>query len=169
VSPFDVVDFNKSCTREIYPQGLLGIPVFYYSCNACGFVFTNFFDTFAEEDWKHHVYNERYIDVDPDYALRRPAVNALEISSVLFGEKGIIGLDYGGGNGLTAELINNAGIDYDCFDPFGAKNISEKRFGNYNFCSAFEVFEHTPNPAVSLEEILKICSKDQLIILIAPE
>lgn len=29
---FDVVDFNKTCSEEPYPNGLKGIPIYYFKC-----------------------------------------------------------------------------------------------------------------------------------------
>jgi hypothetical protein len=168
--PFDVVDFSKSCHAELYPSGLSAIPVMYWQCKQCQFVFTDFFDGFTPEQWQRYVYNDEYAKVDPDYNVNRPRSNVRFLSTFLSGRKNsIVCLDYGGGNGLTAELMSKAGWAFDCFDPFGHISISPERLGRYNFCSAIEVFEHSPDPAGSLRAIVEKASAGQLMILIATE
>jgi len=169
-SPFDVVDFSKSCHAAPYPLGLSAIPVMYWQCDRCQFLFTNFFDNFTAEQWQRYVYNDEYAKVDPDYAVDRPHSNARTLRTLLAGQKGSsICLDYGGGNGLTAELMRKDGWAFDCHDPFGQTDISPDRIGRYNFCSAIEVFEHSPDPVGSLRAIVEKCSPGQLMILIFTE
>jgi pimeloyl-ACP methyl ester carboxylesterase len=145
-SLFDVLDFNKSCDSTLYPLGLSGIPVHYKRCHKCDFIFTDFFEGFAPEQWKRYVYNDDYIKVDPEYISIRPPRVAREIMAVLGDKKNsIIGLDYGGGNGFTTSLLRKDGWAFDSYDPFGHTDISPDRIGRYNFCSAMEVFEHLPS------------------------
>lgn len=164
---FDLVDFNKSCMDTLYPKGLIGVPVFYRKCRTCQFIFTTFFDRFTPDQWRLYVYNDGYADVDPEYAVARPQRNAVEIASLLVGKrKGVIALDFGGGNGRTAELLRRKGWVYDTYDPFGSSNMAKERIGRYNFCSAFEVFEHSPDPVSTLRNILELMSSGRLMILI---
>jgi 2-polyprenyl-6-hydroxyphenyl methylase/3-demethylubiquinone-9 3-methyltransferase len=162
-----MVDFNKSGDYNLYPRGLIGIPVVYHRCEKCDFVYTNFFDNFPSEWWGIYVYNkEYYLTVDPDYELVRPKSNASEISMVLKGKPEVIGLDYGGGSGLTARLLRERGLLFDCYDPYGCQEVSPERIGRYNFCTAIEVFEHLPNPVESMRSILSMCQGGSLTILI---
>ena len=77
---FGVVDFNKSC---IEAQGrrlsLSGIPIYYRRCPTCRFVFTDAFDTWSEQAFLKHIYNENYVVVDPDFVEVRPSLNAQAI------------------------------------------------------------------------------------------
>jgi hypothetical protein len=165
--PFDIVDFNKSCDHVLYPLGLSAIPVMYRQCSQCQFIFTGFFDSFTNEQWRRYVYNDEYIRVDPEYRDQRPRAHARELISFLMGRKSkIIGLDYGGGNGLTAALLRQNGWTFDSYDPFGQTDMSPDLLGRYNFCSAMQVFEHTPDPAGTLRAILEKASPGQLMILI---
>jgi len=165
--PFDLVDFNKSCDSCLYPLGLSGIPVIYRLCNQCQFIFTDFFDGFTSEQWQRYVYNDDYVKVDSDYLDVRPRRNARELIAFLDGRRdSIIGLDYGGGNGLTAALLRENGWAFDSYDPFGHTDLSPDRIGRYNFCSAFEVFEHTPDPVGSLRDIIEKTRSGRLMILI---
>lgn len=165
--PFDMVDFNKTGDYDLYPNGLSGIPVVYHRCEACGFVFTNFFDEFPPDWWEKYVYDEEYYSIiDPEYKSVRPIVNAKEISAVLTGKHGVVGLDYGGGNGMTAQLLRERGYSFDCYDPFGMRDATSDRMGQYNFCTAIEVFEHLLYPIETLRSILSMCHDGPLTILI---
>jgi 2-polyprenyl-6-hydroxyphenyl methylase/3-demethylubiquinone-9 3-methyltransferase len=163
---FDVVDFKKSCDRALYPDGLSGIPVFYRSCPSCRFIFTSFFDAFTPEQWRAHVYNDHYAVVDPEYLEIRPRRNVSEIESLTSDRNATIGLDFGGGSGETAKLLRQKGWTYDSYDPFGFSDIKPEAIGSYNFCSAFEVFEHSPDPVSTLSEIIRMTSAGRLMILV---
>lgn len=165
-NPFDMVDFYKSCEKTLYPFGLSGIPVIYRKCGECEFIFTDFFDDFTSEQWVRYVYNdEYYAKLDPDYLSVRPRQTARDFIAFLAGRKrSTIGLDYGGGNGRTAALMRENGWIFDSYDPFDYTDVSQERIGHYNFCSAIEVFEHTPDPAGTLRAILAMTSADRLII-----
>jgi hypothetical protein len=165
-APFDVVDFQKSCDHRLYPAGLSGIPVIYHRCPSCAFIFTRFFDGFTPSQWARHVYNADYVRVDPDYVAVRPRVNARELQSFLPRKTGVIGLDFGGGNGLTAALMRDAGWAFESLDPFGHSNVSAQHAGHFNFCSAMEVLEHTPDPVAALESIVGMCTGQRLIVFI---
>lgn len=165
--PFDMVDFNKSGDYSLYPRGLSGIPVVYHRCEECGFIYTNFFDDFPPEWWGKYIYNQEYFSiVDPDYASARPKANASEISKILKGKTDVVGLDYGGGSGLTAQLLRDRGLLFDCYDPYGKQEVTTETIGRYNFCTAIEVFEHLPNPVETMQSILSMCQSDGLTILI---
>lgn len=165
--PFDMVDFNKIGDYNLYPMGLSGIPVIYHRCNVCGFVFTKFFDEFPSDWWSKYIYNEEYyLKIDPEYKSARPIVNAKEISAVLTGKHGVLGLDYGGGSGMTAQLLREQGFSFDCYDPYGMQDTISERLQQYNFCTAIEVFEHLPDPVETLKSILIMCHDGPLTILI---
>ena len=166
-SPFDIVDFNKSCAKNQYVLGFAAIPVIYRMCARCQFIFTDFGDNFGSKEWETYVYNNDYITVDPDYLHARPRHNAREIITLLAGkQKTVVGLDYGGGNGKTAALLRANGWAFDSYDPYGATELSPERVGHYNFCSAIEVFEHTPNPVASLEAMLTMAGPGKLLVLL---
>lgn len=167
-SPFDIVDFYKTCVDTLYPQGLCTIPVIYRMCDKCQFIFTNFFDGFSGEQWQRYVYNDGYLKLDPDYLKVRPCMNARDLITLLAGSKGsTIGLDYGGGNGMTAALMRENGWTFNSYDPFAYTDVSPDLIGRYNFCPAVEVFEHTPDPVGTLRDIVGMASSGPLMILIS--
>ena len=115
------VDFNKCCEdRRRASLPLSGRRITYHRCPACELVFTGDFDAWDREDFRAHIYNDGYADVDPDYAADRPAASALLIGT-LFGEacRGVPVLDYGGGDGALAALLNSQhGMAAEVYDPF---------------------------------------------------
>lgn len=165
---FDVLDFNKRCTPSGVAPSALGVPIYYRRCADCRFIGTNFFDNFSNAQWTGLVYNDDYyLTVDPEYREIRPKANAAVIDALLcVGKQAWWGLDYGGGNGSTAQRLRDMGYRYDCHDPFGSSTVSDKSRRQFNFCSVFEVAEHTPDPNMFLADLLSWCSPDRLAVLI---
>ena len=58
---YGTVDFNRNCEIEggikLPPSGT---PVRYRRCRGCGFLFTDAFDAWSQEDFKTYIYNEDY-------------------------------------------------------------------------------------------------------------
>jgi hypothetical protein len=165
---FDVVDFAKTCsTPNVYPRGLIGAPIYYFRCARCSFIFTNHFDLFTTVQWNEQVYNKEYAEADPDYAEARPRTNARFLQLFLSGKKNsVIGLDFGGGNGLTAELLRQRGWQFDSYDPFGVSTVSVSNLRRYNVASAFEVFEHLTDPIGTTAKLLEMMSASDALIII---
>jgi 2-polyprenyl-6-hydroxyphenyl methylase/3-demethylubiquinone-9 3-methyltransferase len=168
---FDVLDFAKTCDARLHPADLAAVPVYYRRCRACGFIFTDFFDDFSPRQWSAHLYNDDYYRrVDPAYAEQRPASNARGVDHLLRHVKQqVIGLDYGGGSGRTCERLRALGYRFDTFDPFGQRSLTPEFAGRYNFCSAFEVAEHTPDPRGLIDAIVGLASPQRLAILIGTQ
>src|SRR5579885_2070868 len=92
-----VVDFHKNCEVRRRPVlGISGIPIYYYRCPGCRFLFTTAFDDFTDEDFLRYVYNEDYSLVDPDYLGDRPRANANFLVRLLASVRPRRILDYGG-------------------------------------------------------------------------
>lgn len=164
-----VVDFNKSCEIE---RGLAlelsGVPVWYYRCSSCGFLFTRDLDGFSIEDWRKHIYNDGYALVDPDHAGARAEANAPLVRSIVeqlgLTDAGLAAilmarrswLDYGSGNGTLTGLLADLPIDRAAWDPFqGPDGTSGDRpEGQFDLVTAFEVLEHTPTPFETARDAL---------------
>ena len=72
---FDVIDIGRQCSLKCpYPDGLVGIPIYYHKCSNCNFIFTAFFDRFVNENWSQYIYNDDYKRIDPDYAGKNESV-----------------------------------------------------------------------------------------------
>jgi hypothetical protein len=159
-----VVDFNKSCEIDRgLALDLSGVAVWYYRCASCGFLFTAAFDEFSAEDWRTHVYNDDYLQVDPDYAGARAEANAPLVRSIAqqmsltdpqMGEILLARprwLDYGSGAGTLTGLLADLPVERAAWDPFGASARPE---GQFELVTAFEVFEHAVMPVLTTRDAL---------------
>ncbi|MDA8375703.1 MAG: class I SAM-dependent methyltransferase [Planctomycetia bacterium] len=165
--PFDMVDLLKQCEAPFYPATPSLIPVIYHRCANCGFIFTTYFDEFSGEMWCKHIYNSDYIKVDPEYLNARPKRNSFFIDTLLSTKKSsVIGIDYGGGNGVTAETLRGLGYEYDSYDPYGTSSMDKNKIGSYNFCSAIEVLEHASDPVGLMTDLVGLAKHERLIVLI---
>jgi hypothetical protein len=151
---YGVVDFHKNC--EIYRRRVLdlaGIPIYYYRCPECHFIFTTAFDDFTKEDFQHYIYNDEYLLVDPDYPEVRPRANAAFLCKLFPGVKPGRTLDYGGGNGKLAESLRAAGFpEVTTYDPF-VPSHSERPADRFECVLSFEVVEHSTDPSRSFAEM----------------
>ena len=161
-----VVDFHKNC--EITRRKVLdvsGIPIYYYRCPECKFIFTTAFDDFAKEDFIRYIYNDEYRLVDPDYEEVRPISSAQTVANLFSGaHRPRRILDYGGGNGRLAQYLRAAGFpDVDTYDPFvPVHDIKPKE--SYECIVSFEVFEHTTDPFGTLKEMNELLTENGLIL-----
>ena len=74
---YGVVDMHRPClTAGVSHPPLSGHPIYYRRCASCGFLFTDAFDDWTEQDFKTHIYNDGYLAVDPEYVMVRPARHA---------------------------------------------------------------------------------------------
>ncbi len=165
-SLLDVVDFNKSC-EEIRGKflGLSGIPVYYALCMQCGFCFAPEILSWQLEAFENKIYNSEYILVDPDYIETRPRANANTVISMFNEQTQLIKhLDYGGGNGLLANLLNESGFNSTTYDPFVDRNIDLKKLGQFNLITAFEVFEHVPDIHELMSNLRLLLAPNGLIL-----
>src|ERR1700757_2877271 len=74
---YGTVDFNKSCV-EVTGKSLppTGVPIPYRRSPRCGFLFTTAFDHWDTAQFKQFIYNDEYVEVDPEYEEIRPRRNA---------------------------------------------------------------------------------------------
>jgi hypothetical protein len=160
---FDVVDFNKHCSANPYAYGVAYIPVVYYRCPSCQFVFTDFIDDWTVEEVSRFIYNNDYVKVDPEYAGDRPRRTANEMSRSFHGCENLRILDYGSGAGLFASEMAARGFgNMSCYDPF---SHPERPDGKFNLITCFEVIEHSPKPMETLRDMLRMLSDDGAILI----
>ena len=76
-APLDVVDFNKSCEelRQKYLP-LSQKPIYYFLCENCHFCFAPEIYNWTISEFEEKIYNNQYIEIDPDYVENRPTANA---------------------------------------------------------------------------------------------
>ena len=73
-------------------------------------------------------------------------------------------LDYGGGNGRLAQLLSGAQWQSVSYDPFPKNNTRLSDLGTFNLITAFEVFEHVPDPHVMMDNICKLLEGQEAMI-----
>jgi len=158
-----VVDFHKSC---IEAQGkclsLSGKPIYYRRCTACGFLFTDQFDDWSPEAFLKYVYNNDYAVVDPDYLAARPTNNAKAIGQAFQASRASLSiLDYGGGSGLFASLLQEQGFKAGTYDPFST--FSARPQGPFDLITCFEVMEHLPFPDRIVSDMSQLLADEGVI------
>jgi len=161
---FGVVDFHKSC---IEAQGkrlaLSGRPVYYRRCSQCEFTFTTAFDGWDWDAFRARIYNDDYIVVDPDFVELRPVGNAHLIANSFPNAKSSIGiLDYGGGNGVLAARLRDAGFSATTYDPYSSLNqLPAEKF---DLVTCFEVLEHVPTPQDTVATMMSLLKQPGAIL-----
>ena len=163
---YGVVDFNKNGqTRRGKPVlGCAGIPIYYYRCPDCGFIFTTAFDRFSPADFSRWIYNQEYVLVDPDYVSSRPQAGADFLDGLLSPDRPRRLLDYGSGTGAMAEMLRQRGFpQVECYDPYVGGH-SERPSLRYDCLVSIEVVEHSVNPAFTFSDMAGLLDDPGLII-----
>ena len=161
---FDRVDFNKFCNfGDYYSLGISGVSVDYRRCTSCGFLFTDFCDTWSTEDFHDLIYNDDYIKVDGDYVAARPTQFANAFADRFRGAKDARILDYGCGTGVFVQRMREHGFrGIDGYDPFTSPS---RPHGRYDIITCFEVIEHSTDPPGILADMLGFMQPDGCIVL----
>ena len=149
------VDLNRACTGN---RPALGEDVEYARCTGCGLITAPQMCRWPKDEFKRRIYNDDYVEVDPDGMGARAERNALSLHE-LFGDQTITHLDYGGGDGALSARLRELGWDSSSYDPFYDRAFPQRRF---DLVTAFEVFEHAPDP-IMLWQQLKAVSKDVVV------
>ena len=163
---YGVVDFSKNCReRKGYVLPLSGIPVYYYRCTVCGFIFTTDFDGLSEEQLKELVYNDLYSDVDPDWEKTRPQDIANLVMKLFSNCRDEISiLDYGCGNGLVSKiLLNNGFSEVHNYDPLVEKFATLPK-GRFDVVLCFEVLEHLTDPVRACRDIADLRADKGIVL-----
>jgi len=152
---YGVVDFHKSCEElRGFHLPLSGVPIYYRRCAACGFLFTDAFDDWGENQFKTHIYNDGYHAVDPDYRTARPSGNAGFVANTWGAHKtGMRVLDFGGGNDIFCSALRANGFPVAItYDPMVPEHASRPE-GKFNLVTCFETLEHLPDPVAGIARI----------------
>ena len=74
-------------------------------------------------------------------------------------------LDYGGGNGGLSKRLSQSGWNSHSFDPFPKKGqAAVGDLGKFNLITAFEVFEHVPDPKALIRNLSGLMEDDAVIL-----
>ena len=163
----DVIDFNKSCDQNFNKkEPLSGIPVFYYGCPECNFIFTTHCDNWTQEEFLQNIYNDKYIECDPDFKEARPISTAKCYENQFPQFKKLKILDFGSGHGLFGKYLNEKGFNITSYDPFYGNNEIPKS-NSFDIVITTEVLEHSHTPIETVEKCLSFLKKDEPACFIA--
>lgn len=162
------LDANRACWdrygTRVFPisEEMLA----YYSCQNCGFIFTNHTDNWSADQFKLKIYNQDYLNkVNPPLPqdVEKPLMESggwlkgKQFAYMLEGsQKQIRILDYGAGSdiGTTGQALIDSGFDYSAYDPHFSDSKKMPN-GEYDFIFAIEVIEHCHN----LDELTNFINK----------
>lgn len=126
----------------------------YYKCEFCGFIQT------TEPTWLEKAYSEAIAPLDIGLLHRNRMYSDLTERLILtFFAKATSFVDFGAGYGVFVRMMRDKGFDFKWFDKH-CENIFAKQFevgsipNKTDIITAFEVFEHLPNPKEQLSEII---------------
>ena len=164
-TPYDVVDFNKSCVEErgvyLTPSG---VPIYYFLCPACGFLFAPEFSAWTPDDFARHIYNADYHRVDPDFDGTRSQINAQGLLKLFPQAAALSHLDYGGGEGHLSLMLQAAGWNSQSYDPYAGRGVTLPEDARFDLITSFEVFEHVPAPRPLLDSLAAHLTDPGLLI-----
>jgi SAM-dependent methyltransferase len=162
---FGVVDFNRSCEDATRPrEPLSGVPIYYYRCPQCGFLFTTAFDDFTEDDLRREIYNQDYERFDPEYREARPRRQGAALAQLFASAKGLSILDYGGGTGWLARTLKESGFtNVQAYDPF-VPEFATRPSRKFDLIVSVETVEHSPRPRQTFDEMISLLADPGLII-----
>lgn len=109
-------------------------------CRNCGFMRFALFWDWTTERFHSEIYNADYHLCDQPFLHDRPMKLANWLEPLL---EGRTILDYGGGQGLMAQRLRQAGVSVISYDPF--YDNSPFPTGRFDVVTAFEVVEHVPD------------------------
>ena len=161
----DALDFNKSCEEargKFLPRS--GVLVAYALCSNCGFCFAPQIHAWSPETFERWIYNDAYVEVDPDYLGTRPQNNADTLGKLFPHAPVARHLDYGGGNGMLANILRERGWDSSSYDPFLERDKSHESRGQFDLITAFEVFEHVPDVNALMRDLERLRAPDGIVL-----
>ncbi len=128
----------------------------YFKCTYCDYLFTE------QPYWLEEAYKSP-INISDTGIMSRNIYFSKIVSSIIYFcfDKNSEFLDYAGGYGIFTRLMRDIGFDFYWHDEF-AKNLLSRGFEmknnskKFELITAFEVFEHLPNPAEEIQKMRKL-------------
>lgn len=144
-------------TRYSFAKTLLGhIDAAYYSCDNCKSQQTE------APYWLDEAYGIEGVHIDVGSG-SRTLKNWLGVSTLLdqLGcDRSAVAVDFGAASGLFARLMRDVGYNFHSYDKYSIPSftnyflLKETELAKAKIITCFEVFEHLPEPAETLTQIL---------------
>ena len=128
-------------------------------CESCGFATFDALNAWSEETFRKEIYNEDYHLCDPPFGEARPRKICNWLSS--FMPRCEI-IDYGGGEGQLAAMLNQNGFTARSYDPFYGDAFVPGQ--SAEVVTAFEVVEHVPQQRRLFSELAALCKQNGVMI-----
>ena len=140
------------------------MPIYYYRCPACRFLFTTAFDDFSKEDFRRYVYNDEYLLVDPDYRKSAPGEMPAMLCS-LFAAAGR-GASSTTGAATVPWRNSSAPPVFPMSRPMTPSSpvIRHRPAGRFDCVVSFEVVEHSTDPERTFADMSDFLTEPGLIV-----
>jgi len=158
-----------SHTKNLFSRKILEkYDVEYHKCLNCGFIQTD------DPYWLSESYASVINDIDLGPVNR--AISGARISEgFLLSKFDFCGkfVDYGAGYGVLVRLMRDRGFNFYWHDPYCvnlfAKHFVAKPGMRFELLTAYEVFEHMPDPIAGIEDMLNFSSNILFSTLLVPK
>lgn len=150
------VPFGKNCESmpiKDYKQ------ISYHQCSKCRYIFAPEFLSWTENDFKKKIYNDEYEIYDPEFRYKRPYHSMLDLYNEFKGKKH---LDYGGGNGMLSQLLNDREFNSTSYDIFYHNDRPKEKF---DIVTCIEVIEHSIEPLKIFDDIKSLLKDNGKLII----
>ena len=159
-------------TTFLFKQKVLNkYDVSYFKCNDTGFIQTD------EPYWLNEAYDSAITKLDIGLIQRNLELSELSYPIIMkFFNHSEKFLDYAGGYGMFTRLMRNKGINFYNTDPYcenifaeyhDLKNLAANT--KFELETAFEVFEHLPEPLTGIEDMLQHSENILFSTVIVPD
>jgi hypothetical protein len=139
--------------EKFHLPGVAGINIKYFECQKCGSLETQ------QPTWLSDVYGRSNLSSADTGAAQRVVLNHAFVFAVAKVLQVRTILDFGGGDGLLCRLLRDRGLDAHVIDDYANPTYACLFEGSleqrYDLITAFEVFEHLPDPSVTLAHLFQ--------------